>query len=120
MSSPHKKLKKDNEEDEKANKHADEKWIEDYNYFWSQEVQEDYHQGKKEWKAHVRKYREAGVNINEPILDIVSPYQMLNSLMIVSLKNNEAQFVMWCRRKTEEKEMRSRKKTGRRVLYVNL
>jgi hypothetical protein len=48
MSSPHKKLKKDNEEDEKANKHADEKWIEDYNYFWSQEVQEDYHQGKKE------------------------------------------------------------------------
>jgi hypothetical protein len=48
MSSPYKKLKKSNEEDEQASKTANEKWVEGYNYFLSQEGQDDHHQRNKE------------------------------------------------------------------------
>jgi hypothetical protein len=43
MSSPYKKLKKSNEEDEQASKTANEKWVEGYNYFLTQEGQDVYH-----------------------------------------------------------------------------
>jgi hypothetical protein len=47
MSSPRKKVNKSNDEDEDRNKTANEKWIEEYNYFWSQEGQEE-HQRRNE------------------------------------------------------------------------
>jgi hypothetical protein len=93
MSSPHKKLKKSNEEDEHRNKTANEKWVEGYNYFLSQEGQDEHHQRNKEWKACVRKGREeTGDNIDAPISDIVSPFQTHpNSVMNKSLRNYLAQ-----------------------------
>ena len=68
MSSPNEKFKKSNEEDEKANKTAYEKWVEGYNSFLSQEGQDEYHQRNKTWKASARKCREETAdNVDEPI-----------------------------------------------------
>jgi predicted NUDIX family NTP pyrophosphohydrolase len=51
--------------------------MEGYKYFWSPEGQEEYNCTNEEWKACVRKHREeTGVDIDEPILDVRSPYQM--------------------------------------------
>jgi len=93
MSSPRKKLKKSNEEEEDRNKTANEKWVEGYNYFLSQEGQDEHQRRNKEWKARVRKCtEETGDNIDAPISDIVSPFQMQpNSLMNKSLRSYLAQ-----------------------------
>jgi hypothetical protein len=55
----------------------------------SQEGKDEYHQRNEEWKARVRKSREeTGDNIDEPISDIVSPFQTRpNLLMNKSLRN---------------------------------
>ena len=52
MSSPRKKLKKSNDKEEHRNKTANEKWVEGYNYFLSQEGQEE-HQRKMKNGRHV-------------------------------------------------------------------
>jgi hypothetical protein len=93
MSSPRKKVNKSNDEEEHRNKTANEKWIEGYNYFWSQESQEEYQRENEEWQARVRKHREeTGDNIDAPISDIVSPFQTHpNSLMNKSLRRYLAQ-----------------------------
>jgi hypothetical protein len=71
-----KPLRKDHETDD-CNKSAHEIWMEGYKYFWSPEGQEEYNCTNEEWKACVRKHREeTGVDIDEPILDVRSPYQM--------------------------------------------
>ena len=83
MSSPRKKLKKSNDKEEHRNKTANEKWVEGYNYFLSQEGQNEQQKINEEWQARVRKHREeTGDNIDAPISDIVSPFQTHpNSLM---------------------------------------
>jgi len=93
MSSPRKKLKKSNDKEEHRNKTANEKWVEGYNYFLSQEGQDEHQRINEEWKARVRKHRkETGDNIDAPISDIVSPFQMHpNSLMNKSLRSYLAQ-----------------------------
>ena len=93
MSSPHKKLKKSNDEEVHRNKTANEKWVEGYNYFLSQEGQEEHQRKNEEWHARVRKHREeTGDNIDAPISDIVSPFQMHpNSLMNKSFRRYLAQ-----------------------------
>jgi hypothetical protein len=93
MSSPCKKLKKSNDEEEHRNKTANEKWVEGYNYFLSQEGKDEHQRRNEEWQAHVRKHREeTGDNIDAPISDIVSPFQMHpNSLMNKSFRRYLAQ-----------------------------
>jgi hypothetical protein len=49
MSSPCKKLKKSNDEEEHRNKTANEKWVEGYNYFLSQEGQDEHQRRNEEW-----------------------------------------------------------------------
>jgi hypothetical protein len=92
MSSPCKKLKKSNDEEEHRNKTDNEKW-EGYNYFLSKEGQDEHQRRNKEWQTHVRKHRkETGDNIDAPISDIVSPFQMHpNSLMNKSFRSFFAQ-----------------------------
>ena len=92
-SSPRKKLKMSNDEEEHSSKTAKEKWVEGYNYFWSQEGQEEHQKRNEEWQARVRKHREeTGDNIDAPISDIVSPFQTHpNSLMNKSLRSYLAQ-----------------------------
>ena len=93
ISSPCKKLKKSNDKEEHRHKTANEKWVEGYNYFLSQEGQEEHQRKNEEWQARVRKHREeTGDNIDGPISDIVSPFQMHpNSLMNKSLRRYLAQ-----------------------------
>ena len=93
MSSPRKKLKKSNDKEEHRNKTANEKWVEGYNYFLSQEGQEEHQRKNEEWQARVRKHREeTGDNIDAPISDIVSPFQTHpNSLTNKSLRSYLAQ-----------------------------
>ena len=93
MSSPRKKLKKSNDKEEHRNKTANEKWVEGYNYFLSQEGQDEQQKINEEWQARVRKHREeTGDNIDAPISDIVSPFQTHpNSLMNKSLRRYLAQ-----------------------------
>jgi hypothetical protein len=93
MSSPRKKLKKSNDKEEHRNKTANERWVEGYNYFLSQEGQEEHQRKNEEWHACVRKHREeTGGNIDAPISDIVSPFQMHpNSLMNKSFRRYLAQ-----------------------------
>ena len=61
--------------------------------FWSQESQEERQRENEEWQARVRKHREeTGDNIDAPISDIVSPFQMHpNSLMNKSFRRYLAQ-----------------------------
>jgi hypothetical protein len=93
MSSPRKKLKKSNDEEEHRNKTANEKWVKRYNYFLSKEGQEEHQRRNEEWQACVRKHREdTGYNIDAPISDIVSPFQRHpNSPMNKSLRRYLAQ-----------------------------
>jgi hypothetical protein len=93
MSSPHKKFKKSNDEEEHRNKTANEKWVEGYNYFLSQEGKDEHQRRNKEWQASVRKHREeTGDNIDSPVSDIVSPFQTHpNSLMNKSFRRYLAQ-----------------------------
>lgn len=52
-------------------------------YFWSPEGQEEYNHTNKEWKAHVRKHREeTSVDIDEPISNVKSPYQMDSNSLV--------------------------------------
>jgi hypothetical protein len=68
MSSPRKKLKKSNDEEEHRNKTANEKWVEGYNYFFSQKGQEEHQRRNEEWHGCVRKHgEETGGNIDAPI-----------------------------------------------------
>jgi hypothetical protein len=92
MSSPRKKLKKSNDEEEHRNKTANEKWVEGYNYFLSQEGQEEHQRKNEEWQARVRKHREeTGDNIDAPISDIVSLFQTHpNSLRRYLAQSNTA------------------------------
>jgi hypothetical protein len=78
MSSPRKKVNKSNDKEEHRNKTANEKWVEGYNYFLSQEGKDEHQRRNKEWQARVRKHREeTGGNIDAPISDIVSPFQTI-------------------------------------------
>jgi hypothetical protein len=124
MPSPCKKLKKSNDEEEHRNKTANEKWVEGYNYFLSQEGQEEHQRKNEEWHAHVRKHREeTGDNIDAPISDIVSSFQTHpNSLMNKSFRRYLAQSNTATQKEDNKLsgnrsiEMRIRRKTGRRVL----
>ena len=93
MSSPRKKSQKSNDEEEHRNKTANEKWVEGYNYFLSQEGQEEHQRKNEEWHARARKHKEeTGDNFDAPISDIVSPFQTHpNSLMNKSFRRYLAQ-----------------------------
>ncbi len=101
---PHtqKLLKKNNQTDD-CNKSVHEKWMGECEYFWSPEGQEEYNCINEELKARVKKHREEnGADIDEPILDVRSPYQMDPNSLVARAYRSHLCVQPWSQTKEQE------------------